>query len=209
MARKQSRHKSNLATGRRRAKTPAIETGELRIIGGDWRSRRLTFPAAGGVRPTPSRVRETLFNWLMAALPGARCLDLFAGSGVLGLEALSRGARETQFVDHTRALCDALKANLGLLKSDGGKVTCQDVTAFLSQPATTPFDILLMDPPFRQGWLTRLLPLIAENGWVSDGSWVYIEHESELAGVAVPENWSLHREKIAGQVCYRLYRVGQ
>lgn len=209
MARKQSRHKSNPVTGRRRAKTPAIETGELRIIGGDWRSRRLTFPAVGGVRPTPSRVRETLFNWLMAVLPGARCLDLFAGSGVLGLESLSRGARETQFVDHTRALCDALEANLGLLKSDGGKVICQDVTTFLSHPAETPFDILLMDPPFRQDWLTRILPLIAGNGWVTQGSWVYIEHESELASVAVPENWSLHREKIAGQVCYRLYRVGQ
>lgn len=209
MARKQSRKAHPSSTRSRRAKAPQAETGELRIIAGEWRSRRLTFPAVGGVRPTPSRVRETLFNWLMPALPGARCLDLFAGSGVLGLEALSRGARETQFIDHTRALCDALKSNLGLLKSDGGHVICQDVTGFLSQPASEPFDILLMDPPFRQDWLERLLPLIADNGWVDDGSWVYIEHESELASLAIPESWSLHREKTAGQVCYRLYRVGQ
>ncbi|WP_148864610.1 16S rRNA (guanine(966)-N(2))-methyltransferase RsmD [Marinobacter fonticola] len=209
MARKQSRKAPRPPAGNRRSKGTTVETGELRIIGGDWRSRRLTFPAVGGVRPTPSRVRETLFNWLMPVIPGARCLDLFAGSGVLGLEALSRGARETQFVDHTHALCDALASNLDVLKADGGTIICQDVAGFLAQPALAPFDILLMDPPFRQGWLTRLLPLIAENGWVTDGSWVYIEHESELAGVTVPENWSLHREKVAGQVCYRLYRVGQ
>lgn len=209
MARKQSRKAPRSSAPNRRSRTSVVETGELRIIGGEWRSRRLTFPAVGGVRPTPSRVRETLFNWLMPVLPGARCLDLFAGSGVLGLEALSRGAREIQFVDHTRALCDALKTNLDLLKSDGGKVACLDVIGFLSQPAPAPFDILLMDPPFRHDWLGRLIPLIGENGWLGDGSWVYIEHESELSGIRTPENWSLHREKVAGQVCYRLYRVGQ
>lgn len=208
MPRKPNRKNGRPPARRRAIQATVQDTGELRLIGGDWRSRRLTFPAVGGVRPTPSRVRETLFNWLMPVVPGARCLDLFAGSGVLGLEALSRGARGAVFVDHTRALCDALKSNLALLKSDTGRVFCQDVAGFLSQTADSPFDLVLMDPPFRENWLDRLIPLIADNGWVADGSWVYIEHESERSQVVVPSNWSLHREKVAGQVCYRLYKVG-
>lgn len=209
MPRKQSRKSASRPPRGRHARATPQASGELRIIGGDWRSRRLTFPAVGGVRPTPARVRETLFNWLMPVVPGARCLDLFAGSGVLGLEALSRGAQQVTFVDHTRALADALKSNLTLLRSDTTTIACQDVVAFLSQPATRPMDIVFMDPPFRQGWLDRLLPLIAEQDWVQSGSWVYIEHESELTTPAVPSNWLLHREKTAGQVCYRLYRVAQ
>ncbi|WP_111498539.1 16S rRNA (guanine(966)-N(2))-methyltransferase RsmD [Marinobacter bohaiensis] len=194
-------------SARRGGRPAPVETGELRIIGGEWRSRRLTFPAMGGVRPTPSRVRETLFNWLMPVVPGARCLDLFAGSGVLGLEALSRGAADVTFVDHTRALTDALRNNLGVLKSRSGQVACEDVAAFLARAPEAPMDILMMDAPFRQDWLSRLLPLIDENGWVGPGSWIYLEHEKELAGVGVPAHWSLHREKTAGQVCCRLYRI--
>lgn len=181
--------------------------GELRIIGGDWRSRKLRFPEAGGVRPTPARTRETLFNWLSFHIAGSRCLDLFTGSGALGLEALSRGAGTTVFVDHTPELAQALRNNLRLLKSEKGEVACQNVDTYLARTPTKPFDILFMDPPFRQGWLEKLFPMIANNGWVKPGSWIYVEHESELPTPATPANWTLHRQKTAGQVTYCLFRV--
>lgn len=181
--------------------------GELRIIGGDWRSRKLRFPAAGGVRPTPARTRETLFNWLSFHLAGSDCLDLFAGSGALGLEALSRGARGATLVDHTPALARALRDNLRLLGSNAAEVFCTGVESYLSARARPPFDIVFMDPPFRQGWLERLFPLLEEQGWVTPGGWVYVEHESELATPAVPVTWQLHRQKSAGQVTYSLFRV--
>jgi len=104
--------------------------GELRIIGGDWRSRKLRFPDSGGVRPTPARTRETLFNWLRFHLAGARCLDLFAGSGALGLEALSRGAAHSVFVDHTPELVKALNSNLALLQADNARVVRRAPTPF-------------------------------------------------------------------------------
>jgi 16S rRNA (guanine966-N2)-methyltransferase len=182
--------------------------GELTIIGGDWRSRKLRFPDAGGVRPTPARTRETLFNWLAHPLPGSHCLDLFSGSGALGLEALSRGAASVTLVEHNRALADALRQNLALLKSSEGRVVMQAVETFLAQPPAAPFDIVFMDPPFRQGWLERLLPLLADNGWVAEGGWVYAEYESERPEPAIPAGWHPHRSKSAGQVSYCLYRTG-
>jgi 16S rRNA (guanine966-N2)-methyltransferase len=187
--------------------SPASNGGELRIIGGDWRSRKLRFPEAGGVRPTPARTRETLFHGLTHPLPGSRCLDLFAGSGALGLEALSRGAGPTTFVDHTPALAQALRSNLRLLKSENGEVACQAVDTYLAQPPAKPVDILFMDPPFRQGWLEKLFPMIADNGWVKPGGWIYAEHESDMPTPSAPANWTLHRQKTAGQVTYCLFRV--
>lgn len=181
--------------------------GELRIIGGDWRSRKLRFPDAGGVRPTPARTRETLFNWLSFHLAGNDCLDLFAGSGALGLEALSRGAGSVSLVDHTPALARALRDNLRLLKSDRGDVVCADVDSYLAHRTRAPFDIVFMDPPFHQGWLERILPVLDAQGWVKPRGWVYVEHESDMATPAVPSNWHLHRQKTAGQVSYCLFRV--
>lgn len=182
-------------------------SGELRIIGGDWRSRKLRFPDAGGVRPTPARTRETLFNWLSFYLAGSDCLDLFSGSGALGLEALSRGAAQATLVDNSAALTTALRGNLRLLGSESGTAVCAGADAYLSQRARPPFDIVFMDPPFRQGWLTTLLPLLDTQGWVKPGSWVYVEHESEIPAPAAPASWQLHRQKTAGQVTYCLYRV--
>ncbi|MAO13236.1 16S rRNA (guanine(966)-N(2))-methyltransferase RsmD [Marinobacter sp.] len=182
-------------------------TGELRIIGGDWRSRKLRFPDAGGVRPSPARTRETLFNWLNFQIAGSDCLDLFAGSGALGLEALSRGAASTTLVDHTPALASALRDNLRLLKSDKGVVVCQGAESFLANRQRPPFDIVFMDPPFRQDWLERLFPLLESGQWIKPGGWVYVEHESERATPPVPTGWLLHRQKTAGQVTYSLYRV--
>ncbi len=181
--------------------------GELRIIGGDWRSRKLRFPGAGGVRPTPARTRETLFNWLSFHLAGSDCLDLFSGSGALGLETLSRGASHATLVDNNSALATALRDNLRLLGSESGTVVCANVDTYLSQRTRHPFDIVFMDPPFRQGWLTTLFPLLEAQGWVKPGGWVYVEHESEITAPAAPASWRLHRQKTAGQVTYCLYRV--
>ena len=181
--------------------------GELRIIGGDWRSRKLRFPDAGGVRPTPARTRETLFNWLSFQLAGSDCLDLFAGSGALGLEALSRGASRATLVDNNAALATALRDNLRLLGSESGTVVCAGADTYLSQREWQPFDIVFMDPPFRQGWLATLFPLLDDQGWVKPGGWVYVEHESDIAAPAAPARWQLHRQKTAGQVTYCLYRV--
>lgn len=192
---------------RKRTNQPS-RGGELNIIGGDWRSRKLRFPDAGGVRPTPARTRETLFNWLANEMPGSHCLDLFSGSGALGLEALSRGAASATLVEHNRALADALRHNLTLLKAPDGQVVCQAVDQFLARPAIRPFDVVFMDPPFRQGWPERLFPALVEGGWVARGGWVYAEYESERASLLPPPGWQLHREKSAGQVSYCLLRVG-
>jgi 16S rRNA (guanine966-N2)-methyltransferase len=190
-------------------KKPRVEgsDGELRIIGGEWRSRKLRFPAVGGVRPTPARTRETLFNWLSHHLAGARCLDLFAGSGALGLEALSRGAGTATLVDKTPALTKALSANLEALGAQCGRVVCCSVDDFLAKKPSSAYHIVFLDPPFRQGWVERLLPTLADQGWVREGSWVYVEHESDLVTPTPPENWQLHRQKTAGQVTYNLFRV--
>ncbi len=192
----------------RKPTTRSPTGGELNIIGGDWRSRKLRFPDAGGVRPTPARTRETLFNWLANDLPGSHCLDLFSGSGALGLEALSRGAASATLVEHNRALADALRHNLTLLKSQDGRVVCQSVDQFLMEPPARPFDLVFMDPPFRQGWLERLFPLLVDNEWVAADGCVYAEYESERPSPLAPSGWHLHRQKTAGQVTYCLFRTG-
>ena len=212
MARKHATPNRTRKTPRQPEQRPergSSTTGELRIIGGDWRSRKLRFPDAGGVRPTPARTRETLFNWLSFHLAGRDCLDLFAGSGALGLEALSRGAASVTLVDYTPALARALEENLRLLKSDKGKVVCTGVDSYLRHRTRPPFDIIFMDPPFRQGWLERIFPLLETQGWVKPGGWIYVEHESEMATPEVPGGWDLYRQKTAGQVTYNLFRTPQ
>ena len=176
---------------------------QLRIIGGEWRGRKLGFPDVEGLRPTTDRVRETLFNWLAPVIHGARCLDLFAGSGALGLEALSRGAARVQFVDSDRSAVQSLKENLALLKDDRGQVIQGDALAFL-QGEPTPFDVVFLDPPFRQTLLQPCLERLCEAGWLSEGGRLYIEVEQELGEPQLPEGWELVRSKKAGQVIYAL-----
>ncbi len=207
MARKKPAGRGSLNWPGRGSQGAGGGMGELRIIGGDWRSRKLRFPDAGGVRPTPARTRETLFNWLSFHTAGNDCLDLFAGSGALGLEALSRGAGAVTLVDHTPSLARALRDNLRLLKSDRGTVECASVDSYLAHRTRDPFDIIFMDPPFRQGWLEAILPVLDDQGWVKPGGWVYLEYESERSSPTVPAHWHLHRQKTAGQVTYCLFRV--
>ncbi len=182
----------------------------LRIIGGRHRGRKLAFPDANGLRPTPDRVRETLFNWLMPHLGGARCLDLFAGSGALGLEALSRGAGHVTLVEANPAVARRLEANLELLGEGGrSEVMCRDALAFLRTAPAGPFDIVFLDPPYDADLLPPAIAALEQGGWLADPAWIYLEvpvKKGEAALPALPANWSLHREKRAGQVGYHLIR---
>jgi 16S rRNA (guanine966-N2)-methyltransferase len=180
--------------------------GRFRIIGGEWRGRRFLVPTGSGVRPTPDRVRETIFNWLAPVIEGARCLDLYAGSGALGLEALSRGAARVTFVDDSPAVARQLAANLDILQTARGTVACMDAMRFLAGRAT-PFDVVFLDPPYRRGLLGNALALL-ERGWLAAGASLYLEHEAELAPPALPAGWRLFRSAAAGQVRYHLVRPG-
>jgi 16S rRNA (guanine966-N2)-methyltransferase len=175
----------------------------LRIIGGEWRGRKLRFAEGEGLRPTTDRVRETLFNWLQPMIAGARCLDLFSGSGALGLEALSRGAAEVVFVDTNPKAIAALKENLALLKTANATVTRGDALAYLQGDAR-PFDVIFLDPPFRKDLLQPALQQLSSGGWLAPGARIYLELESELGDPQLPEGWELLRSKRAGQVAYHL-----
>lgn len=179
------------------------ERQQFRVIAGQWRGRRLSFPPLKGIRPSPDRVRETLFNWLGPGIEGARCLDLFAGSGALGLEALSRGAGEVVFVDRNRAATEAIAEHLKTLDCDRGKVACNTAEAFLGQ-GKEQFDVVFLDPPFGEDLLPRLCTLIEQYDRLAPGARVYLECEAGLGEPALPGSWSLVRSKRAGQVGYHL-----
>jgi 16S rRNA (guanine966-N2)-methyltransferase len=179
----------------------------VRIIAGAWRGRRVHFPDMPELRPTPDRVRETVFNWLQHSIADARCLDLFAGSGALGLEALSRGAREVVFVEQFPAAARALQEQLvrfgGTAK---GRVMAMGAARFLRTTAER-FQIVFLDPPFGKDALTEYIPLLDQGQWLDVGSLVYLENE-RLAGVpALPAHWELLKSKSAGEVGYHLARV--
>ena len=183
------------------------DQGQIRLIGGEWRRRTLAFPAVDGVRPTPDRVRETLFNWLMPLLPGSHCLDLFAGSGALGLEALSRGADSVTFVEQSPDLTRTLSRNLTTLGANGGSVIKQDALGWLKAPKQImPARIVFMDPPFRAGLVEPACEALAASGLLAANARVYVEHERDHEP-AVPPGWELARRKQAGQVAYTLFEV--
>lgn len=191
--------------GKNNAGKSAEPDGELRIIGGQWRGRKLRFPSLPGLRPSPDRVRETLFNWLAPEISGARCLDLFAGSGALGLEALSRGAGFCQFIDAANEATKRIEAHLTLLSCRDAQVQRGDTLQWLKQSAATTFNMVFLDPPFRQDLLNECCALLDANGWLTKRAWIYIESASDEPPPVVPASWQLHRDKRAGQVAYRLY----
>jgi 16S rRNA (guanine966-N2)-methyltransferase len=176
----------------------------LRIIAGRWRGRRWQFPA-GGIRPTSDRVRETLFNWLQGRLAGRRCLDLYAGSGALGLEALSRGAAHCVFVDRD---VKALTA-LGALLQEWGAATTEvqlehsEALAYLAR-APQPFDLVFLDPPFAGAELSRSMARLDAGGWLAPAGLVYVEHPRAVP-VSDPPAWQALRRGSAGAVGYDLY----
>ncbi len=175
---------------------------QLRIIGGDWRRRRIRFPDRPGIRPTPDRVRETLFNWLAPTIAGVRCLDLFAGSGALGLEALSRGAATAVFVEQDAAAAAALRETVAALAGGRGEVIRAESLAWLAGPAR-PFDLVFLDPPFGAGLLVPALERLERGGWLAAGARVYLEGPAGEEPV-LPGGWLLHRSGRAGAVGYHL-----
>jgi 16S rRNA (guanine966-N2)-methyltransferase len=199
--------KSNKTQPHRSGRAAANTDGELRIIGGQWRGRKLRFPALPGLRPSPDRVRETLFNWLAPEIAGARCLDLFAGSGALGLEALSRGAGNCVFVDSASSACARISAHLNLLGCPDGRVNHANAEQWLQhKPAdATRFDMVFLDPPFRQDLLQNCCERLEQNDWLAPRAWIYLEAGADETLPTLPPNWALHRDKRAGQVAYRLF----
>jgi 16S rRNA (guanine966-N2)-methyltransferase len=186
---------------KRRPSAPASEPGELRIIGGSWRGRKLRFPALPGLRPSPNRVRETLFNWLQPEIAGAQCLDLFAGSGALGLEALSRGAGSCWFVELARAASQQIRQHLETLQCSTGRVLDADALQWLdTAPPATRFHLVFIDPPFRQGLASDCCARLERSGRLTDNALIYVESAVDEGQPDVPANWSLHRDKQAGQV---------
>jgi 16S rRNA (guanine966-N2)-methyltransferase len=179
----------------------------VRIIAGTWRGRRIHFPDMPALRPTPDRVRETLFNWLQHSIAETRCLDLFAGSGALGLEALSRGAREVVFVEQFPAAARTLQEHLvrfgGAAK---GRILEMGAARFLRTPGE-PFDLAFLDPPFGANALAEYIPLLDGGGWLKPGGLVYLENERTAGVPALPAHWEVLKSKSAGEVGYHLVRV--
>jgi 16S rRNA (guanine966-N2)-methyltransferase len=185
---------------------PKRAPGRLRIVGGIYRGRKLPVPDQPGVRPTADRVRETLFNWLAPIMPGARCLDCFAGSGALGLEAASRGAAEVVMLERAEPVVRQLLANVRTLGANQVQVVRGDAQRWLEGQGR-PFDIVFLDPPFADSLLAPTCALLARNGWVREGSRVYLEAQARTGLPPLPQGWCLVREQRAGQVAYGLALV--
>jgi len=183
----------------------ATTTNQLRIIAGLWRGRKLSFPDVEGLRPTGDRIRETLFNWLAPEIQGARCLDLFAGSGALGIEALSRGAAISVMVERDAKAAAQLKANLGILNAEAGRIINADVLELLRKGnPDEPYHILFVDPPFQLNLWQAVIEALETGNWLADNATIYVESGREDE-YSPPINWQLHRDKHAGAVSYRLF----
>lgn len=176
---------------------------EIRIIGGSWRGRKIRFPCLNDLRPTPNRVRETLFNWLAPIVQGSRCLDLFAGSGALGFEALSRGAKEVVFIDESELIVKQLQDNAAKLNSDNAIIKQAKINDNLLMDLA-PFDVVFLDPPFKQNLLTMCIDWLERQHLLSANSHIYIETNKQLTAYNLPQSWVVIREKKAGQVYYYL-----
>ncbi|MDD5214791.1 MAG: 16S rRNA (guanine(966)-N(2))-methyltransferase RsmD [Methylococcales bacterium] len=177
---------------------------KIKIIGGNWRSRQIEVLDAQGLRPTPNRVRETLFNWLQGDIFNAHCLDLFAGSGALSFEAASRGAKSVIQIENNAAACDVLKTNAQKLGAVQIQTLQTDALTYLAKSPETPFDIVFIDPPFGLDLVSQSCDLLAKNSWLAPYAKIYIETETTLK-LELPANWQLLKDKTAGDVAYRLF----
>ena len=184
---------------------PEKAAGKLRIIGGSLRGSKLAVADLDGLRPTPDRVRETLFNWLASFIEGARCLDLFAGTGALGIEALSRGASWVDFIERDAQLAQTLRGNLSRLKQEAARVRNADALSVLGEKPEQPFDIAFVDPPFALNLWDSVAQLLESSEWLAPHALIYIESPVEQA-LNLPPTWQPHREGRASAVRYALYR---
>jgi 16S rRNA (guanine966-N2)-methyltransferase len=182
--------------------------GKIRIIAGQWRGRKLPVLDKPGLRPTPDRVRETLFNWLTLDLPTSRCLDLFAGTGAVGIEAASRGAPEVVLVEKDRELVDNLNQQVSRLAASQIRVIWADALYYLKNTTPSPFDLIFLDPPFGHNLLPPTCSLLAQSGWLSPKSLIYMEMERQLTPPAfLPGHWQITRNLMAGQLASYLIRL--
>lgn len=193
---------------KRSSSTPANSRldNRVRIIGGRWRGRKLQFPDGDGLRPTGDRIRETVFNWLMPVLPGAHCLDLFAGSGALGFEALSRGAENCVMLERNLSAFRHLLASKQLLAADGAMPVSGDCMQWLTT-AQGAFDIVFIDPPFADETLSpgNITCLLQERHLLADNAYIYVEQQTGRETI-LPAGFALHRQQRAGQVSFSLWR---
>ena len=192
----------------RRQQSDRSQAGRLRIVAGNWRSRLLDIADVDGLRPTSERIRETLFNWLAPRIHGSRCLDLFAGTGALGLEALSRGAASTVFVERSPLAEKQLRENIGLLDARGATVLRLDALDYLAGKPSERFDIVFLDPPFAADLLDETCRLLAEQQLLAGGALVYLEQDRGKSESQLPEAWRVLKDKTAGNVRYMLAQVG-
>ncbi len=179
-----------------------IKPGEVRIIGGQWRGRKLKVPDILGLRPTPDRVRETLFNWLAPLLPGAYCLDAFAGSGALGFEALSRGAAHVVMIDRSSVALSFLKEQLAIFQAENADIYQACVPPL--KKSTRPFDIVFLDPPFQENILLPMCFYLEEQQALAARAYIYLESPNALTTADLPANWRILKSKKAGQVAFHL-----
>ena len=191
-----------MRTGSKRSTRTA--GGSVRIVAGHLRGSRLEVPDAAGLRPTSDRVRETLFNWLAPVIEGARCLDLYAGTGALGIEAKSRGAGECVFVERDRELAQRRRDALARLKVGDARVVHADALAWLAG-TPTPFDVVFLDPPFDAGLWEVSAQRLENAGWLRPSAWIHVESPAHMAP-ALPASWLEHRVGQTGNVRYALYR---
>jgi len=184
--------------------TSGKKLNTVRINAGEWRSRLIKFPDATGLRPTPERVRQTVFNWLGQDLTGLKCLDLFAGTGVMGFEALSRGAAAVTMVEKSTPAYKALMENKQLLKAEHALILHQDALQFLSQNTQT-FNVIFLDPPYHQQWLAKVLPLLRPH--LHSEGLIYVEAEYELdSTLEFTRDWQVIKQSKAGNVFYHLLK---
>lgn len=192
------------------ARKQAASIGQIRVIGGRWRGRKLPVLDAEGLRPTTDRLKETVFNWLQFELAGARVLDLFAGTGSLGIEALSRGAAHASFFEKDLKAAQQLKNNLATLDAlETSHIQQGDALKLLANaPASGPYNFVFIDPPFHKNLLDSAVALLVKHPWLTPDAGIYVETEL-TAAIDVPNNWQLHREKVMGQSVARLFHINE
>ena len=181
-----------------------MSNNKLRIIAGEWRSRQLVFEEIPGLRPTPARVRETVFNWLQTDVIASRCLDLFAGSGALGFEAASRGAKLVVMVENNAKACRLINENKTKLFATQIKIKQMDAFKFLAGDGE-PFDLVFLDPPFTKGMAQQSCQWLEDKGWLAARAKIYVEVESRLILAEIPANWQCLKRKVAGEVGFYLF----
>lgn len=186
-------------------KIQLISHRKIRIISGKWRGYKIPILNSEGLRPTKDRIRETLFNWLIPIIQDAHCLDCFAGSGVLSIEALSRYAASATLIELKSSVAKQIMVNLSKLGAKNSQVINTNALDYLVQRRTVSYDIIFLDPPFYKDLLEQIALLLEQNGWLTKNCWIYVETESEDNLRIFPKNWQLHRKKISGRITYCIY----